>query len=76
MSRYPKRRPPERVATVRFRPDSRNASNDYDIPLSVAQLLFKEGEIWGDATNGGYMPNPKSRYDVRQHLVPAKQVRR
>jgi hypothetical protein len=76
MSRHPKRRPPERVATVRFRPDSRNASNDYDIPYSVAQLLFKEGEIWGDATNGGYMPNPKSRYDVRQHRVPAAPVRR
>jgi hypothetical protein len=76
MSRGPKPRPPERVATVRFRPDSRNASNDYDIPLDVAQRLFKEGTIYGDATNGGYMPNPSSRYDVRQHRVPAAQVRR
>jgi len=75
MSRPYKQRPPERVATVRFRPDSRNASNDYDIPYDVAQRLFKANEIHGDATNGGYMPNPSSRYDVRQHLVPP-QVRR
>lgn len=60
----------ERIDTVTFRPNSRNGSLDYQIPRDVALSLFKEGTIYGDATNDGYMPNPHSRYNVRQHRVP------
>lgn len=55
--------------TVTFRPDSRNGYKDYQIPRAVAKDLFERGEIFGDGTNGGYMPNPKSTYNVRQHIV-------
>lgn len=65
----PRTRAAEKVLTVTFRPDSRNGYKDYQIPRDVALDLFQRGEIWGDATNGGYMPNPKSKYNVRQHIV-------
>ena len=59
-----------KIDTVTFRPDSRDGSKDFEIPAEVARSLFEDGTIWGDATNGGMMPNPSSRYNVRQHLVP------
>lgn len=58
--------------TVVFRPDSRDASKDYHIPRKIAEALFQAGEIHGDGTNGGYMPNPNSGYNVRQHRVKPK----
>lgn len=58
------------VPSVIFRPDSRDGRKDYLIPRDVAERLFQEGHIWGDATNGGYMPNPNSRYDVSKHKLP------
>ncbi len=59
----------DRIATVTFRPESRDARQDYQIPRDIAERLFREGTIYGDATNGGYMPNSNSHYDVRQHKV-------
>lgn len=56
---------------VIFRPDSRNGSKDYYIDASIAKELFRDGVIYGDATNGGYMPSPetptnfKSKYFVK-----------
>lgn len=64
-----------KVVTVTFRPDSRNGYKDYQIPRDVARDLFERNEIWGDATNGGYMPNPKSTYNVRQHIVGTDDMR-
>jgi len=64
----------EKILTVTFRPESRDGSKDYQIPRDVAKELWQNGSIWGDATNGGYMPNPKSNYNVRQHLVPDDQA--
>lgn len=46
----------ERIDTVTFRPDSRNGSKDFQIPRKLAEDLFGDGLIHGDATNGGYMP--------------------
>ena len=54
-----------------FRPDSRDGGKDYMIPADVAKRLYQEGKIWGDATNGGYMPAKGVRYDVAQHKVRA-----
>lgn len=70
MARKPK---VEKINTVTFRPDSRNGSKDYQIPKDIAKRLFEEGVIYGDATNGGYMPNPNSNYNVRQHKVEDEQ---
>lgn len=61
--------------TVTFRPDSQNGYKDFQIPHDVALALFQRGEIHGDATNGGYMPNPKSKYNVRQHMVGSDDTR-
>lgn len=51
----------ERIDTVTFRPDSRDARKDFQIPRKLAEDLFGDGLISGDATNGGYMPNIKQR---------------
>jgi hypothetical protein len=57
------------IRTAVFRPDSRDARKDFLIPLDVARDLYERGEIYGDATNGGYCPNPASNYNVRQHRI-------
>lgn len=67
--------PAPKIATVTFRPDSRNGYKDYQIPRDVALDLFARNMIWGDATNGGYMPNPKVNYNVRQHIVGTDDMR-
>jgi len=61
---------------VVFRPDSRNASKDYLVPRTVAEQLLREGRIYGDATNGGYMPKDGDGYDMRQHKVPQHEANR
>lgn len=70
MARRSKSPPEPKIETVTFRPDSRDGSKDFEIPTDIARKLFNEETIWGDATNGGFMPNPKSLYNVRQHIVP------
>lgn len=52
-----------------YRPDSRDGSKSFYISRSVAISLYHQNHIHMDATNGGYCPNPASRYDVRQHRV-------
>jgi len=69
MARYKTKVMTPREDTVVFRPISSDGSKDFHIPRKVAEELFNAGEIWGDATNGGYMPNPKSTYNVKQHRV-------
>lgn len=44
------------VDTATFRPDSRDGSQDFEIPRAIGRELFRAGKIAGDATNGGYMP--------------------
>ncbi len=64
----------ELPATETFRPDSRDGSKDFQIERTVARELFNSGVIYWDATNGGYMPSPKtgnllsfrSKYEVRR----------
>lgn len=50
---------------VIFRPDSRNGSKDYYIRREDANRMFRDGTIYGDATNGGYMPSPKTPANFR-----------
>ena len=57
------------MKTVTFRPDSRDARKDFQIPANIAKELYENGTIWGDVINGGYMPNPQSNYNVAQHKV-------
>jgi hypothetical protein len=73
---YEYKRPNDSEELVIFRPDSRNSSLDYMIPRKVAEKLFQDNEIYGDATNGGYMPNPDSKYSVIQHKVRWKYLER
>ncbi len=65
----------DKVDTVTFRPSSRDARQDFEIPYETAMQLFKEGIIYGDATNGGFMKNPNEHYNVRKHLVPKQRAR-
>lgn len=51
---------PQPEGTVIFRPDSRNGFKDFYIDAVVAQRLMQDSIIHGDATNGGYMPSPKT----------------
>ena len=63
----------QKEATTVFRPDSRDASGDYKIPLAVAKNLFSIGVIAQDMTNGGYMPNSRTPKNFRKiHEVKAK----
>lgn len=64
---YPK--PPN---TVIFRPDSRNGNKDFYIDAGVARELVRAGTIYGDATNGGYMPSPATPHNF-QALYEVKQ---
>ncbi len=59
-------------ALVIFRPDARDARQDFHIKLVVAQDLYDRGLIAQDATNGGYCPAPGSRYNVAQHKIQGK----
>lgn len=61
------------VDTATFRPDSRDGSQDFEIPRTIGRELFRAGKIAGDATNGGYMP--LDRYIPREHAVPRSQWR-
>jgi hypothetical protein len=61
-----------------FRPDSRNGSKDFFIDREQAKKLFAEGVIYGDATNGGYMPSPKTPHNFKAlyQVVPKKRKSR
>ncbi len=71
---------PQPKDTVTFRPDSRNGYKDYYITYRDAKRPMLEGIIHGDATNGGYMPSPKTpaphvfkeMYEVKQPVKASK----
>lgn len=64
-----------KIATATFRPDSRDGSKDFEIPLEVGKQLFVDGKIARDATNGGFCPIPGKSYIPREHKVELRNAR-